>query len=197
VATIPAAGELVAVEGLHTLAGGPARCGTDRRSRPVLGFATTFLRPGGFAGNARQWVRPILGDGVVRLPYPESGDSAIDERDIADTPAPVLLAGPGGPHDGTAPTLKGPESPARRQEVQILADALGREVRIDPVSHDEARAFMTATMPPFVTDSLLEYWAAADGRPDQITDAVESVTGRPARTFATWAREIAVPLTVG
>ena len=161
------------------------------------GFATTFLRPGGFAGNARQWLRPILGDGVVRLPYPESGDSAIDERDIADTAVAVLLAGPGGPHDGTAPTLTGPESLTRRQEVQILADALGREVRIDPVPADEARAFLSATMPAFVVDSLLEYWAEADGRPDHVTDAVESITGCPARTFATWAREIAVPLAVG
>ena len=63
------------------------------------GFASTFLRPGAFAGNARQWLAPILGDGVVRLPYPESGDAPIDERDIADVAVALLLAGPGGPHD--------------------------------------------------------------------------------------------------
>ncbi len=160
------------------------------------GFATTFLRPGGFAGNARQWLAPILGDGVVRLPYPESGDAPIDERDIAAVAVAVLLAGPGGPHDGSAPAMTGPESLTRRQEVQILADALGREVRIEPLGNDEARAFMAETMPAFVVDTLLGYWAAYDGVRDPVTDAVESITGRPARTFATWAREVAVPLAV-
>jgi hypothetical protein len=108
----------------------------------------------------------------------------------------LLVAGPGGPHDGTASRMTGPESLTRRREVQILAGVLGRQVRIEPLGPEEARAFLGAQMPAFVVDSLLEYWAAYDGRPDPVTDAVESITGRPGRAFATWAREIAVPLTV-
>ena len=93
--------------------------------------------------------------------------------------------------------MTGPESLTRRREVEILAEVLGREVRIESLDPVEARAFMSAQMPAFVVDSLLGYWATYDGVQDPVTDAVESITGRPARTFATWAREIAVPLTVG
>jgi uncharacterized protein YbjT (DUF2867 family) len=192
--------QVVVLSSSSVLESGPNRIGDNHRAVEdavrAAGFASTMLRPGGFDGNARQWLPAILGDGVVRLPYPESGDASIDERDIADTAVVVLLAGPGGPHDGTAPQLTGPASLTRREQVEQLAAALGREVRIEPVAPDDTRAFLAASMPEFVVDSLLPHWAAADGVPAAVTESVETITGRPARTFATWAREVATPLAV-
>ncbi len=159
------------------------------------GFATTFLRPGTFAGNARQYL-PGIASGEVRLPYPDAGTAPIDERDIADVAVVVLRAGPASAHDGTAPALTGPASLTRREEVEQLAAALRREVRIVPIDAAAARDELAGRMPAHVVESLLDLWAEADGRPAAVSDAVERITGRPGRTFATWAEEVAVPLAV-
>ena len=38
-------------------------------------------------------------------------------------------------------------------------------------------------------DVLLAYLAAGDGRPMPVETAVEDITGRPALTYARWARD--------
>ena len=114
------------------------------------------------------------------------------------TRPPTSATSPTSPTPPRPYCSRGPVAPRRdgtHADRARVADP-APQVRIDPVPRDEARAFMTATMPTFVVDSLLGYWAETDGRSDRVTDAVESIAGRPARTFATWAREIAVPLAV-
>jgi uncharacterized protein YbjT (DUF2867 family) len=150
-------------------------------------FASTSVRPGAFAGNATRWWLPaILGGEEVRLALPESTDAPIDERDIADVVLTILRAGPGGAYDSAAPEITGPESLTRRQMVETLAAAAGREVRIVPIDIDAARAEMAA-FPPGIAESLLRHWVKQDGVPATVTDGVERITGRPARTFADWA----------
>jgi uncharacterized protein YbjT (DUF2867 family) len=153
-------------------------------------FAATFVRPGAFATNARQWLRAIRNGEDVRLAIPESTDAPIDERDIADVVVTIFRAGLGGPHDGTAPEITGPESLSRRQMVETLAGALGKEARIVPLDVDAARAEMSSYPAAFV-ESILRHWVANDGVVTAVTDGVERITGRPARTFADWARRAA------
>jgi hypothetical protein len=50
------------------------------------------------------------------------------------------------------------------------------------ISAEEARA-------EGLPDMLLKAWAAAKGQPALVTSTVAEVTGRPARTFAEWARD--------
>ena len=150
-------------------------------------FATTSVRPGAFAGNAvRWWLPAILGTGEVRLALPESTDAPIDERDIADVVLTILRAGPGGGYDGAAPEITGPESLTRRQMVETLASAAERDVRIVPIDVETARSEM-ASFPAPIVESLLQHWIKQDGIPAPMTDGVERITGRPARTFAEWA----------
>lgn len=151
-------------------------------------FAATSVRPGAFASNARQWLRALLAGEEVRLALPESTDAPIDERDIADVVVTILRAGPGGPYDGTAPELTGPESLSRRRMVETLAEALGQEARIVPLDVDAARAEMS-NWPAGIVESLLQHWVANDGIPTPVTDGVERITGRLPRTFAEWARD--------
>ncbi|MEJ3652160.1 NAD(P)H-binding protein [Actinomycetes bacterium KLBMP 9759] len=158
----------------------------------AAGFATTLLRPGGFADNTRQWL-PGIEEGLVRMPYPDTGGATMDERDIADVAVTILLAGPGAGHDGAAPELTGPESLTRRQEVETIAAALGRSVTVEPMDEDEARREMSAFMPDRIVDALIGYWRAYDGRTQPPTDEVERITGRPARTLAQWAVEVVAP----
>lgn len=156
------------------------------------GIPAFLLRPGAFAGNARGLLGSIL-DGEVRMAYPDAGDAPIDERDVAGVAVAVLRAGPGAGFDDEGLWLSGPESLTRRDQVQQLADALGREARIVELDPEQARTEMVASMPPYVVDTLLRYWAAGDGVVAPVSDAVARITGRPGRTFATWAAEVAAP----
>ncbi|MFC4944640.1 SDR family oxidoreductase [Pseudonocardia sp. GCM10023141] len=159
-------------------------------------FGSTFLRPGGFAGNAlKSWLGPISAGDTVRLAIPGSTDAPIDERDIAAVAVAILLAGPGGGYDGVALDLTGPASMTRREMVETLAAELGREARIVGLDAEEARADMAAMWPAPLVESFLSFWCATDGVPTPVSDAVERVTGRAARTFAVWAREVAATAT--
>lgn len=163
----------------------------------AAGFASSFLRPGAFDGNARQFLEPILTAGVIRLPFADSGDAPVDERDIADVAVRMLVDGPGAGHDGAMPHLTGPASLTRREQVEQLAAAVQREVEIVPLSDDQARAELADRMPAFVLDSLLDLWAASQGRPGTVSADGPRITGRPGRTFSTWASEVAAPLAAG
>ncbi|WP_232660890.1 NAD(P)H-binding protein [Pseudonocardia sp. TRM90224] len=158
----------------------------------AAGFATTLLRPGGFADNTRQWL-PGIEKGVVRMAYPDTGGATMDERDIADVAVTILLAGPGAGHDGTAPELTGPQALSRREEAETIAAALGRSITVEAVDEEEARREMSAFMPDRIVDALIGYWRAYDGLTYPPTDAVERITGRPARTLAQWAAEVVAP----
>ncbi len=69
----------------------------------------------------------------------------------------------------------------------ILGDVLGRDLRFDGFTDDEARADMSAKMPEPYVDAFFEFFA--DGIVDETTvlPTVEEVTGRAAGTFRAWA----------
>ncbi|MCO6007740.1 hypothetical protein NE236_22440 [Actinoallomurus purpureus] len=46
-----------------------------------------------------------------------------------------------------------------------------------------------AAVPGAFAECLLDWWESNDGSPVEITDTVRELTGRPARTFATWAED--------
>jgi len=90
---------------------------------------------------------------------------------------------------GEAPVLTGPESLTQERQVTLIGAAIGRDVRCVELTPDQAREGMARTMPPAFVDGLLRLWAATDGVPATISDAVARITGRPGRSFALWARD--------
>ncbi|MCZ4101494.1 hypothetical protein G3I60_10555 [Streptomyces sp. SID13666] len=48
---------------------------------------------------------------------------------------------------------------------------------------------MAEYVPAAYADGLLDYWRSTDGKPVDLTTAVEELTGHPARSFAVWAEE--------
>lgn len=150
------------------------------------GMAWTFVRPGAFATNALRWADAIRTEGVVRIPYPQAQTAPIHEADIA---AVAVTALTGTTLHGAAPVLSGPESLTQEQQVAQIGVALGRDLRVDELSPAQARDEMARSMPPQVVETMLRMWAAIDGAPATISDSVERITGRPARTFAQWARD--------
>ena len=138
-----------------------------------------------FAANALAWWAPqiLVGD-VVRWPYADAATAPIHEQDIAAVALRTLVDGG---HQGSDHVLTGPASLSQSQQVTAIGDVLGRPLRLEEISPDEARRELG--FPPPVMDMLLNAWAAAVGQPAFVTNTVEEVTGRQARTFHEWVSD--------
>ena len=148
----------------------------------------TFLRPGAFALNCRNWWAPQLRSGdVVRWFYGDAQTAPVHEQDIAAV-AVRALCDEG--HDGRDYVLTGPTSLTQREQVQIIGEAVGRRLQFQELSRESARAQMIAMkFPPPAADMLLNAYAAAVGLPALVTATVLEVTGAPARSFHDWATD--------
>lgn len=161
--------------------------GAVERRIEASGLEWTFLRPTGFAGNTLIWADQIRHGDVVRWPYPDAARSLIDERDVAAIAARALL---GDDLVGTRPVLTGPETLTQVEQVRQIGEALGRRLRYVELSPRAARAQVVAAVgDEAFADRALVTWAGFVEHPEQVTDAVEEITGRPARTFRQWAMD--------
>jgi len=150
------------------------------------GLPWTFLRPGPFAINCRNWWAPQIRNGdVVRWFYADAETAPVHERDIAAVAVRALLDEG---HDGREHVLTGSASLTQRQQVETIGDAIGRPLRFEELSRKTAREHMIAMrFPPPIADMLLDAYAAAVGQPALVTSTVPEVTGAPARSFRDWA----------
>lgn len=148
--------------------------------RPIAGSGIpwTFVRPGAFATNTLRWSGTVRSEGVVRVPYPDSQTNPIHERDIAAVAVRALTSSG---HEGASYLLTGPESLSQRRQVELIGAAIGREVRCEEISHDEARG----TTP----EPLLRYLASTGGKQVPVSYVVQEVTGRPGLTYGQWASD--------
>lgn len=144
---------------------------------------TTILRPGSFAGNAKAWAWPIKSGQPVSLPYPGAHADPIDETDVAEC-AFVALTEAG--TTGKSYRLTGPESLTFAEQIDRVAEVIGRPVTVRPVSREDWKAEMADYVPGPYADALLDFWAASDGKPVELTNTVEELTGHTARTFTEW-----------
>lgn len=150
------------------------------------GLGWTFLRPGGFAANTLGWAGQIR-QGVVRWPYGAASRSLIHEKDIAAVAVHVLTSGG---HGGAAYVLTGPEQLTQAEQVRVIGEVIGREVRWEDQSPDEARdRLMAAWGDPAFVVAALRTWEGFVAVPEPVTDTVERLLGRPALTFRQWAAD--------
>jgi uncharacterized protein YbjT (DUF2867 family) len=151
------------------------------------GLQWTFLRPGMFAANALSWWAPQIRAGdVVRWPYLSVPTAPIDARDIAAVAVRALCEDG---HTGAEYVLTGPQSLSQFEQVSTIGRVIGRSLRIEEISPDEARRELLQTMPLPVVNMLLQAWAAAIGRPAHVTSTVAEITGAPPKTFLDWATD--------
>ena len=165
------------------------------------GLEWTHLRPGEFMSNTlRLWGPMIRAERRVRYITPDAVSVAVHEADIAAVGVVALLKDG---HTGKAYDMTGPERITVRQQVAAISAALGEEVRFEEVSAQEAKEILTrqggwaAENADFLL-GLEDYTPGAEMPQltaeewDQMLQpipTVEEVTGRPARTYAQWARE--------
>jgi len=149
------------------------------------GRAWTFLRPGAFAANALTWWAPQLRSGdVVRWPYGAAAWAPIHERDIAAVAVRALTEDG---HAGKKYFLSGGELLTQVQQLQVIGEAIGRSLRYEELTGNAAKQQMSAFLPPFVVDRLLDLWSGMVEKPAAVTPMVERITGAPATTFKQWA----------
>lgn len=177
----------------HSVAGAPWEASSiprwHRAGEKALersGLAWTFLRPASFASNALGWAGSIRAKGTVYGALGECALPVIDPDDIADVAVQVLTSKG---HEGKAYELSGPEALTSVQQVAALGTALGRTLAYVDVSDAAARdGMLSSGMPAAWVDAMLELVAMLRslGRVEP-TDGVQTVLGRPPRSFAAWA----------
>jgi uncharacterized protein YbjT (DUF2867 family) len=147
----------------------------------------TFLRPGGFAANTLEWAADVRSGGVVTMPSPKAGRSLIHERDIADVAVLALLDEA---HSGKKYLLTGPGVLTQAEQVAAIGAVVGRSVRVEEQSAEQARtAMLAAGADPVFVDSGLRYWESLVDSPEPIHPTYAELTGRPGRTYEEWVRE--------
>jgi uncharacterized protein YbjT (DUF2867 family) len=123
-----------------------------------------------------------------RWPYLNISTSPIDERDIAAVAVRVLCEDG---HGGAEYVLTGPQSLTQFEQVSTIGRVIGRSLRIEEISPDEARRELATIMPASVVKMLLDAWSAGIGQPAFVSRSVAEITGTQARTFLDWATDYA------
>jgi len=73
--------------------------------------------------------------------------------------------------------------------VATIGRVIGRSLRVEEISPEEARRELLAVIPGPGVNMLLDAWGAAAGQPAFVTSTVEEVTGKRARSFRDWAKD--------
>ena len=163
-----------------------ARHDAVEKAVQAAGLSWTFLRPDSFAANVLAWAPSIRSEGVVRAAYGRSLRNPIHEQDVAAVATVALLQSG---HEGKAYMLTGPVALTQIDQVEAIGVAIGRAVRFEEWSRQQAFDDMTRRMPAEVAERLLDYAAKSVGHAPAVTSVVEDITGRPARAFSEWAQD--------
>ncbi|MBB6546157.1 NAD(P)H-binding protein [Nonomuraea rubra] len=150
------------------------------------GAEWTILRPSWFNQNFDEgFFRPAIMAGEVLIPLGDVRQAFVDADDIAAVAAAALTRKG---HAGRAYDLTGPASLAFGEAVEIIGRAIGREVRY--LGGDED--YIAAN--GFSGESIhaAKAFGALRALGDQpVADTVSEVTGRPPKSFETFAAEAA------
>jgi uncharacterized protein YbjT (DUF2867 family) len=158
----------------------------SERAIEESGLAWTFLRPNSFMSNALRWLPQLAAGDVVHDAFPDVPVATIDPYDVAAVSAAALTSGE---HDGQAYRLSGPDSLLPAERLAILAKSLGRDLRFEGQSDEEARAEMSENMPAAYVDSFFRVFRGDDIDESTVLPTVREVLGREPRSFEEWAVE--------
>jgi uncharacterized protein YbjT (DUF2867 family) len=153
------------------------------------GMAYTFLRCNEFMQNTINYYLPsIKSDGAFYLSTKDSKVSPVDVRDIAAVAVKALTTTG---HENKAYDLTGPEALNHNQMAQKLSAASGRQIKyVDIPAEAYKEGAVAAGIPDWYAELLLNLYAFYEqGRAQQVSNDVERVTGRKARSFDDFARD--------
>jgi (4-alkanoyl-5-oxo-2,5-dihydrofuran-3-yl)methyl phosphate reductase len=154
----------------------------------ATGIGFTFVRPSGFMTNALFWARSIKTAGLVRSATGEGKIAFIHPDDIADTVTATLMT----PEcNQESLPISGPTALSYADMTAIIGEVIGRPLRFEPMTEEEARTHLMASGdPPESVDYHLSIFRAIrQGRMGIVTDTIRRVLGRPPLSFRQWVEE--------
>ena len=184
----------LSAEALDPVADSPARVTRQHAEidaeLKTSGLAYTILRPHFFMQNTLMAAGSVALEGVVYMAMKDGKIGMIDVRDVVDVAAKLLTEDG---HEGKPYRLTGPASISFHDVAAGLSKALGREVKYVDVPPEAGREAMVGMgLPEWIADALTEYSRAfSEGLGDFTTNDVEEITGHPARSYETFARDFA------
>lgn len=146
----------------------------------------TFIRASGFATNTLGWADQLRRSNVLRWFLPEARRALVHEADLASVAVRALTEDG---HHRMAYHVTGPEQLTQREQLSAIGDAVGRTLRFQEIDADEAATELFAGYPTEIVRSIITGQAAMMDHPEPRTDTVATLTGRPALSFAQWARD--------
>ena len=154
------------------------------------GLPYTIIAPHFFMQNTMMAAQTVASDGVVYMPFRDGKTGMIDVRDIVDVAFKVLTEDG---HEGKTYDLTGPESISFHDVAAGLSKVLGKEVKYVDVPLEAGREAMVGMgLSEWVGDAMTEYFQTfSAGYGDFTTPDVEEITGHPARSYETFARDFA------
>jgi uncharacterized protein YbjT (DUF2867 family) len=151
------------------------------------GIGWTFLRPTAFMSNALNWAPMIAADQVVYAPFAAGRAALVDPADIAAVAAACLTQDG---HNHQVYELTGPEPLSPPDQVAILSQVLGRDLRFAEADPADTLAQMASYgMPEELAHAVMEQFRSTmEPYNSEPTGDITAVTSRPARSFTDWAQ---------
>ena len=151
------------------------------------GIGWTFLRPTAFMSNALNWAGMIAAHQFVHAPFAVGRAAVVDPADIAAVAAACLT------HDGhnhRVYELTGPEPLSPPDQVAILSQVLGRDLRYAETDPAGTLAQMVSYgMPEELAHAIIELFrSTVEPYNSEPTGDITAVASRPARGFTDWAQ---------
>jgi uncharacterized protein YbjT (DUF2867 family) len=151
--------------------------------------AVTRLRPAYMLQLLFEFAPTIAQQGLIAGPFRSNAWSWVDARDVAAV-AVAALKDPS--HAGRIYTVTGSESLSFPQIADRLSHILGKPVRYNDITANEARGWLQGKgLSPVMIEAKLEYWDACASNMLNVppNSVVQDVTGRPPRTLETFVQD--------
>jgi uncharacterized protein YbjT (DUF2867 family) len=151
------------------------------------GLPGTFVRAGSFMTNSYQWLDAIKAKGVVYNAMGTGKVAPVAAEDIAAVVVHALT-------DGAVPPevleVTGGELLTIAEQVDILAQARNQPIQcVDVPTETAVQGLIRIGTPPTVAAAVgKSFEAIRDGRMAVVKDTVKRLTGRPPRSFQSWAQ---------
>lgn len=185
---------IVKLSQLHAAAQSPVRflryhAAVEEEIR-LSGMDYTFLRPNLFMQGLLGFRETIATQNKFFATAGNASISVVDTRDIAAIAAAALTTSG---HEGRTYDITGPQPLTHAALAESLSHALGRTIRYINVTDAELLpALLHAGFPTWQAEGLIEDYAHyARGEAAAVSTAVMDVTGKPARSFSSFAAEYA------
>lgn len=163
------------------------------------GLSWTVLRSSVYMTNVLAGADQVALEGRLYAPAGDAPIAMVDPRDVGAAGASALTTSG---HDGRTYVLTGPQAMTYAQVAAELSAATARHVEFIDLPDEHARQGMVqGGMPDAVAEQVVKVFAMLrQGMAGRVTDGVESLTGKPPRDFAAFARDHAflfAPAAVG